>query len=234
MVLMCNSADLNSSHTGKHSFEDHDGNGDVDEEQDDDDYHQVNLHHHFLKPTSESDPHFIYSKSVYCINPPKRARIGMSGARSVSEKDTRVVVVHDHRRAGGIIYDTVIPPAAAGPLTSSLSMLLSQNRYNRTINAPLGFPVKESDFLQVVNKVSRNGCERRMICKAETGDDDPMGTSLSLSLVHASTNGSVMCSTSEASETVLSSLPTYSKGSSNFFIDQCSVNLDLSIALCGT
>uniref|UniRef100_A0A7N1A179 HTH myb-type domain-containing protein n=1 Tax=Kalanchoe fedtschenkoi TaxID=63787 RepID=A0A7N1A179_KALFE len=220
---------LNSSDTSKQSFEDHDG--DADEEQDDD-HNKMTLHNHPSKPTSESDSHFIYNNSVDCINPPKRARFEMSGSSSVYEEDARVVV-HDHRRAGGIIYDTVII-SAAGPFSSSSAMLL-QNPYSRSINAPLGFPVKESNFLQVVNKVDRNGFNRRVICKAGTEDDDHRtGLSLSLSLVHPSTNRSVASSTSEASETVVSSSPTYSKGFSNSFADRPSINLDLSIALCGT
>uniref|UniRef100_A0A7N0TGM7 HTH myb-type domain-containing protein n=1 Tax=Kalanchoe fedtschenkoi TaxID=63787 RepID=A0A7N0TGM7_KALFE len=193
-------ADLNSSHLGKHSFEDHDG--DVDEEQDDG--HQMKLQLHYSsKPTSESDSHLVYN-----INPPKRARFEMSGARSRA-------VVPDHRQGGGI-YDTFII-SAAGPSSSSTTstMLLSQNPYNSSINAPLGFPVKESDFLQAVNKVDKNGCRRRMISNAEA-EDGPIRLSLSLSLFHPSTNRSVASSTSEASETIISS-PAYSKGCSNSF-----------------
>ncbi|KAL9680346.1 hypothetical protein QQ045_018224 [Rhodiola kirilowii] len=220
-----NRQDLKSSNTGNHSLEDHDG--DVDEEQDDD--HQMNLQLHTLKPILESDSVFIYYNTDSNSNPPpKRARFEMSGSRLWNENNK----LHHHRQGGlGVIYDTV--NTSAGPISSSsTTMLLSQNLFNSCINPPLGFPVKEPDFFQVVNKAGANLRERHMMCNAET-DDDPIGLSLSLSLVHPSTNKSIASSISEASETVVSS-SIYTNDCSNLFKDQHRVNLDLSIALCGT
>ncbi|KAL6351488.1 hypothetical protein AAG906_040842 [Vitis piasezkii] len=222
--------DRSSTQQRKQSFEDHDGC--VDEETGDVGFHPP------LKSIEESDSQFIYSPLRA-----KRARIETMS--SISENlqcsqricetvatpysfDDYLAEKRGIKEGGGFRWQTQAP-SPAFPLPHDL--------YNLN---PFGYAAEESDFLKIakledqkhaaaqMNKNEDN--ERRPADGEEAGG---CGLSLSLSLHHPSTQRSNASSTSEISEAFSSYPRSNFKDSFGSYSEERSINLDLSIALCG-
>lgn len=222
--------DRSSTQQRKQSFEDHDGC--VDEETGDVGFHPP------LKSIEESDSRFIYSPLRA-----KRARIETMS--SISENlqcsqricetvatpysfDDYLAEKRGIKEGGGFRWQTQAP-SPAFPLPHDL--------YNLN---PFGYAAEESDFLKIakledqkhaaaqMNKNEDN--ERRPADGEEAGG---CGLSLSLSLHHPSTQRSNASSTSEISEAFSSYPRSNFKDSFGSYSEERSINLDLSIALCG-
>ncbi|RVW74308.1 putative Myb family transcription factor [Vitis vinifera] len=187
----------------KQSFEDHDGC--VDEETGDVGFHPP------LKSIEESDSRFIYS--------PLRAKS--------SNRDDEF-----HLREPAMQPKNMWQTQAPSP-----AFPLPHDLYNLN---PFGYAAEESDFLKIakledqkhaaaqMNKNEDN--ERRPADGEEAGG---CGLSLSLSLHHPSTQRSNASSTSEISEAFSSYPRSNFKDSFGSYSEERSINLDLSIALCG-
>lgn len=222
--------DRSSTQQRKQSFEDHDGC--VDEETGDVGFHPP------LKSIEESDSQFIYSPLRA-----KRARIETMS--SISENlqcsqricetvatpysfDDYLAEKRGIKEGGGFRWQTQAP-SPAFPLPHDL--------YNLN---PFGYAAEESDFLQIAKledqkhaaaQMNKNeDIERRPADGEEAGG---CGLSLSLSLHHPSTQRSNASSTSEISEAFSSYPRSNFKDSFGSYSEERSINLDLSIALCG-
>ncbi|KAJ9708699.1 hypothetical protein PVL29_000627 [Vitis rotundifolia] len=222
--------DRSSTQQRKQSFEDHDGC--VDEETGDVGFHPP------LKSIEESDSQFIYSPLRA-----KRARIetmsSISENLQCSQRICETVAIpysfDDYlaekrgiKEGGGFRWQTQAP-SPAFPLPHDL--------YNLN---PFGYAAEESDFLKIAKledqkhaaaQMNKNeDAERRPVDGEEAGG---CGLSLSLSLHHPSTQRSNASSTSEISEAFSSYPRSNFKDSFGSFSEERSINLDLSIALCG-
>lgn len=222
--------DRSSTQQRKQSFEDHDGC--VDEETGDVGFHPP------LKSIEESDSQFIYSPLRA-----KRARIETMS--SISENlqcsqricetvatpysfDDYLAEKRGIKEGGGFRWQTQAP-SPAFPLPHDL--------YNLN---PFGYAAEESDFLKIAKledqkhaaaQMNKNeDIERRPADGEEAGG---CGLSLSLSLHHPSTQRSNASSTSEISEAFSSYPRSNFKDSFGSYSEERSINLDLSIALCG-
>lgn len=222
--------DRSSTQQRKQSFEDHDGC--VDEETGDVGFHPP------LKSIEESDSQFIYSPLRA-----KRARIETMS--SISENlqcsqricetvatpysfDDYLAEKRGIKEGGGFRWQTQAP-SPAFPLPHDL--------YNLN---PFGYAAEESDFLKIAKLEDQKHAAAQMN-KNEDNERRPAvgegagacGLSLSLSLHHPSTQRSNASSTSEISEAFSSYPRSNFKDSFGSYSEERSINLDLSIALCG-
>lgn len=222
--------DRSSTQQRKQSFEDHDGC--VDEETGDVGFHPP------LKSIEESDSQFIYSPLRA-----KRARIETMS--SISENlqcsqricetvatpysfDDYLAEKRGIKEGGGFRWQTQAP-SPAFPLPHDL--------YNLN---PFGYAAEESDFLKIAKledqkhaaaQMNKNEDNQRRPADGEEAGG--CGLSLSLSLHHPSTHRSNASSTSEISEAFSSYPRSNFKDSFGSYSEERSINLDLSIALCG-
>lgn len=222
--------DRSSTQQRKQSFEDHDGC--VDEETGDVGFHPP------LKSIEESDSQFIYSPLRA-----KRARIETMS--SISENlqcsqricetvatpysfDDYLAEKRGIKEGGGFRWQTQAP-SPAFPLPHDL--------YNLN---PFGYAAEESDFLKIAKledqkhaaaQMNKNEDNQRRPADGEEAGG--CGLSLSLSLHHPSTQRSNASSTSEISEAFSSYPRSNFKDSFGSYSEERSINLDLSIALCG-
>ncbi|XP_048318060.1 myb family transcription factor MOF1 [Ziziphus jujuba] len=219
--------DRNSTQQRKQSFEEND-DGCVDEVVNGVGFHQSS------KPIRESDSQLIYSTPL----PSKRARIETTSSISESlqcsqricETVTNPYTFDDYLVAMGE-HNKGIKEA---PHSTAFS--LPQHLYNLN---PFKYAVQESDFLKV-NKLRDQNHEPEWRCnnetttraEAEDGEAGRCELSLSLSLHHPSSHRS-NASSSEVSEAISSYSKSNYKDCSSFSSGKRSINLDLSITLCG-
>ncbi|GMY18071.1 myb family transcription factor PHL12-like [Fagus crenata] len=232
--------DRGSTQQRKHSFEDHDDDGCVDEVND------VVGFHPLSKPLGkESDSHFTYTSL-----PRKRIETMSSISESlqcrqrISENETTVVpnpyCFDDYMRAMSGEHRGIKEGCGSSRWQTqpqSPPFFLPQDLYN--LNSFKYAVHEESHCLKVsgledqkhtpekMSKHERNG---RRSAKQEVGGFE---LSLSLSMPHPSSQKSNASSMSEISEAISSYSRSYYKDCSSSSSGKHSINLDLSIALCG-
>ncbi|KAB2097171.1 hypothetical protein F383_06292 [Gossypium arboreum] len=237
--------DRSSTHQRRQSFEKHDGCVD--------DVNDIMGFHSTSKPIEESDSHLIHSPL-----PSKRARIetkssisdqNLQCSQGVCERVSNPYFYDDYLQTmavykgikegnGAFIWEhTQSHPQAQG---QSTTFSLPHDLYN--LNS-FKYSVEESDFLKVsevdvedhkyVGKhVDDHPNARRHAGKDDEVEDKGGGCELSLSLsLHHPSSQSEISSSSEALSLVSGSNYKDCSGSSSCTLR--SINLDLSIALCG-
>ncbi|XWS34396.1 hypothetical protein CRYUN_Cryun21dG0035300 [Craigia yunnanensis] len=239
--------DRSSTHQRRQSFENHDGCVD---EVNDMGFHSTS------KPIEESDSHLIYSPL-----PSKRARIETRS--SISDQNLQcsqgicetvsnpysfddylqTMAVHKGIKEGNGAF--IWEHAQSHSQGQSTTFSLPHDLYN--LNS-FNYSVEESDFLKVVNveveedqkhAEEQDGkyVERNVRRRVGEDEEESGGCELSLSLslqYHPSSQRSNTSSTSESSEAFSSySRSNYKDCWGSSSSTEPSINLDLSIALCG-
>ncbi|PSS26830.1 Myb family transcription factor [Actinidia chinensis var. chinensis] len=206
----------------KQSFEDHHDDGCV-EDQGNDNIVGYQNHHPSFKPNNveESHSHFIYNPI-----PTKRQRICETVSNPYNVDDYKQTVMAEE--SGGIKERD----EGYRWQRSDLFHNLLNNPFTRQQSGFLKIAVEE-DQNRVSSKRSKFG--NTDIAQAEDEVASGCGLSLSLSLHHPSAQRSNASSTSEISEAISSYSRSNFNDCSGFSLsEKHSINLDLSIALCGT
>uniref|UniRef100_A0A5B7CDX2 HTH myb-type domain-containing protein n=1 Tax=Davidia involucrata TaxID=16924 RepID=A0A5B7CDX2_DAVIN len=204
-----------------------------------------------LQPIEESDSHQI----KYSPLPTKRARIEtMSSISENLQCSQRICETVTHPYCFDDYMQTM---AEKSGIKEELGGFRRQNHEAAPISTPFSLPhdlfynlnnpfahadvVEESDFVEAVVQEDKK-CASSKRCKfdnsgnghAEDDEAGGCGLSLSLSLHHPSTQRSNASSTSEISEAFSSYARSNFNDCSGSSSEKHSINLDLSIALCGT